>query len=220
VPGAPAASCAHRVTSMHTSIHSEVAKIIRHPHAMVYGLYRALPGDRALLPPSPVEQPSTNLTPASRRQDHTSSPSASAPFVIGTLSVHRIPPRVRDDREPPLRWDETAIICEVIWVGREDEIFLARGLDRGISGPPVGQISDRRLERFQTQDPSETRFFKRKIRPTPNRARTESRRRSAAPPASRLLPAPRESWHGRPMPTPHRRPAPGQRSREGRRCRQ
>jgi hypothetical protein len=32
--------------SMHTSIHSEVAEIIRHPHAMVYGLFRALPGDR------------------------------------------------------------------------------------------------------------------------------------------------------------------------------
>src|SRR6202790_3467924 len=27
------------------------------PRAMVYGLYRALPGDRALLPPSPVELP-------------------------------------------------------------------------------------------------------------------------------------------------------------------
>jgi hypothetical protein len=27
--------------SMHTSIHSEVAKIIRHPHTMVYGLWRA-----------------------------------------------------------------------------------------------------------------------------------------------------------------------------------
>jgi hypothetical protein len=24
------------------------------------------------------------------------------------IHVHRIPPRVRDDREPPLRWDETA----------------------------------------------------------------------------------------------------------------
>src|ERR1700758_5348563 len=28
------------------------------------------------------------------------------------LRVHRIPPRVRDDREPPLMWDGTAIICE------------------------------------------------------------------------------------------------------------
>jgi hypothetical protein len=30
-------------------------------------------------------------------------PSASVPFVIGTSCVHRIPPRVRDDREPPLK---------------------------------------------------------------------------------------------------------------------
>jgi hypothetical protein len=29
-------------------------------------------------------------------------------FVSSTISVHRIPPRVRDDREPPLEWDETA----------------------------------------------------------------------------------------------------------------
>ena len=109
---------------MHTSIHSEVAKITRHPHAMVYGLYRALPGDRAFLPPSPrgscLPQ---NLTPASRRQDHTTSPSASVPFVIGTSSVHRIPPRVRDDREPPLRWDETAEISEVIWGQVEADYF-------------------------------------------------------------------------------------------------
>src|ERR1700732_3581193 len=32
-----------------------------------------------------------NLTPASRRQDHTTSPSAFVPFVNGTISVHRIP---------------------------------------------------------------------------------------------------------------------------------
>jgi hypothetical protein len=43
-----------------------------------------------------------NLTPASRRQDHTTSPSASAPFVKSAASVHRIPPRVRDDRDTPL----------------------------------------------------------------------------------------------------------------------
>ena len=43
------------VVKMHTSIHSEVAKITRHPHAMVYGLFRALPGDRAFLPPSPAD---------------------------------------------------------------------------------------------------------------------------------------------------------------------
>jgi hypothetical protein len=67
---------------------------------------------------------SANLTPASGRQDHTASPSASAPFVIGTIRVHRIPPRVRDDREPPLQWDETARDMQVIWVRRERKYFL------------------------------------------------------------------------------------------------
>ena len=35
--------------------------------------------------------PSENLTPASGRQDHTTSPSASAPLVLRRQSVHRIP---------------------------------------------------------------------------------------------------------------------------------
>src|SRR4030081_772619 len=76
------------------------------PAQWFYGLYRALPGDRAFLPPSPAEN-SANLTPASGRQDHTALPSATAPFVR-TLSRawrrrgHRIQPRVRDDRDTPL----------------------------------------------------------------------------------------------------------------------
>src|SRR2546429_5402495 len=45
------------------------------PCAMVYGLFRALLGDRALLPPSLADR-SANLTPASGRQDHTALPSA------------------------------------------------------------------------------------------------------------------------------------------------
>jgi hypothetical protein len=54
---------------------------------MVYGLYRALPGDRLSChrhlriagssAPGRADLPSANLTPASRRQDHTTSPSAS-----------------------------------------------------------------------------------------------------------------------------------------------
>jgi hypothetical protein len=43
-----------------------------------------------------------NLTPASGRQNHTTSPSASARFVKRAAHVHRIPPHVRDDRETPL----------------------------------------------------------------------------------------------------------------------
>jgi hypothetical protein len=42
------------------------------------------------------------LTPASGRQDHTSSPSASVLFVDQRIRVHRILSRVRDDLEPPL----------------------------------------------------------------------------------------------------------------------
>jgi hypothetical protein len=29
------------------------------------------------------------------------------PFVKGAANVHRIPSRVRDDRDTPVRWDET-----------------------------------------------------------------------------------------------------------------
>jgi hypothetical protein len=57
----------------------------------------------------------TNLTPASGRQNHTTSPSASRAVRQRRISVHRISPRVRDDREPPLLSGETgeliALIC-------------------------------------------------------------------------------------------------------------
>jgi hypothetical protein len=100
------------------------------PHAMVLTASFALSPvtglschrhQRKLLP--------ANLTPASGRQDHTTSPSASAPFVKGAIGVHRIPPRVRDDRETPL--------CGTGWrdyrsdLGfRKIRIFFIEGLDR------------------------------------------------------------------------------------------
>src|ERR1700722_4424927 len=58
------------------------------PRAMVYGLFRALPGDGALLPPSFADRSAT-LTPASGRQDHTTSPSASSALVS---QLHQRPP--------------------------------------------------------------------------------------------------------------------------------
>src|ERR1700676_4043277 len=42
-----------------------------------------------------------DLTPASRRQDHTTLPSASAPIVHRRIRVHRIPLRVRDVAQRP-----------------------------------------------------------------------------------------------------------------------
>src|SRR3954454_10443465 len=73
---------------------------------------------------------SASLTPASRRQDHTTSPSALALFVSSAISVHRIPPRVRDDRDTPLWWDETGGTTVVICVARKPKYFSNRGWTR------------------------------------------------------------------------------------------
>jgi hypothetical protein len=104
-----------------------------------------LPGDRALLPPSPCglkvlsspvepNEPPQDLTPASRRQDHTTSPSASSAVVLHAANrsrrairpalashaqhccVHRTPPRVRDDHDTPLWWGGMATVLDLIWV--------------------------------------------------------------------------------------------------------
>src|SRR5256884_1818137 len=47
------------------------------------------------------KNPLKNLTPAPRRQDHTTSPYASGAYVLRAIRVHRISPHVRDDRERP-----------------------------------------------------------------------------------------------------------------------
>src|SRR5882672_2122254 len=79
------------------------------PAQWLYGLLRALPGERALLPPSPLRSVLLrNLAPASRRQDHTTSPYAlahSSALARLNKSVHRIPrPTCRDDHDTPLLW--------------------------------------------------------------------------------------------------------------------
>src|SRR6266576_2505702 len=118
------------------------------------GFLRALLGDRALLPPSPCglkvlsspvepNEPPQDLTPASRRQDHTTSPSASSAVVLHAANrsrrairpalashaqhcrVHRTPPRVRDDHDTPLWWGGMATVLELIWV-RWQQIFFGK----------------------------------------------------------------------------------------------
>jgi hypothetical protein len=99
VPAAPAASCALCIGRTHTS-NNEYTGIARHSRTpWFYGLFRALPGDRALLPPSsaectacprpvgPTSHPA-NLTPASGRQDHTILPSAATSLVSVLLIAH------------------------------------------------------------------------------------------------------------------------------------
>jgi hypothetical protein len=56
------------------------------------------------------------------------------------IHVHRISPRVRDDREPPLLWDETAADIQLIWVSEKQNIF-ASGAGQEFADLPVGQIT-------------------------------------------------------------------------------
>nr|WP_245322778.1 hypothetical protein [Bradyrhizobium valentinum] len=53
-----------------------------------------------------------NLTPAPRRPDHTTSPYASGAYVYRAISVHRISPHVRDDRERPSSAVRRAELCD------------------------------------------------------------------------------------------------------------
>src|ERR1700686_4916284 len=85
------------------------------PAQWFYGLFRALPGDRAFLPPSPALL-SAKFTPASGRQDHTSSPSASHAVRQERIRVHRIPPptSVTIAKRPSV-WDGMANHIVLIW---------------------------------------------------------------------------------------------------------
>src|ERR1700716_1258657 len=102
---------------------------------MVLTVSFALPGDRALLPPSPAE-PSASLTPASGCQDHTTSPSALASPVSRAAASTASRPDVRDVRETPLCVGRDATDIDLICVYGEEEFFLKRGLDTGIGKLP------------------------------------------------------------------------------------
>src|SRR5579872_2746772 len=64
------------------------------------GFLRALSGDRAFLSPSPADLPA-DLMPASRHQDHTTSPSARTPLVRRRHASIASRPHVRDDAQRP-----------------------------------------------------------------------------------------------------------------------
>jgi len=103
--GMPGAQCARslacKINKAHEhSHHGHTGNHPAFPAQWFYGLLRALPGDQACLTPSPAPL-IADLTPASGRQNHTTSPSASARFVKRTARVHRIPPRVDDVAQRP-----------------------------------------------------------------------------------------------------------------------
>src|SRR3981189_243315 len=94
----------------HSKTHTSIQVQRKHsglPCAVVYGLLRALPGEPGFLATVTSRIVPRRLTPASGRQDHTTSPSARVTLVSRNSRVHRIPPQVRDDREPPLPFGAT-----------------------------------------------------------------------------------------------------------------
>src|SRR5580658_4018181 len=92
------------------------------------GFLRALPGDRACSPPSPVKLLFTNLTPASGRQDHTTSPSARSALVSSAAYVHRIPcPTFVTIAKRPFVWAGMAADREVICAKWEQKYFCEGG---------------------------------------------------------------------------------------------
>ena len=163
MPVAPAASCALGSGRTHTS-NNEYPESPGVPARNGFnGFLRALPGDRALLPPSPCglkvlsspvepNEPPQDLTPASRRQDHTTSPYAATSLVRSLLIAHgpfANPPcnhvaRLTLPRPPhpiptfvtimirPSSRDGMARTCRDDLPDGESEIFLQRGLDRNL----------------------------------------------------------------------------------------
>src|SRR5215216_1067479 len=95
-PAVPRAICANKTAHEHTGQREHSGL----PCAMALRLTSCSSRRTALLPPSPALL-ITSLTPAPRRPNHTTSPYASGAYVYRALSVHHIPPHVRDDRERP-----------------------------------------------------------------------------------------------------------------------
>ena len=75
------------------------------PCAVVYGLLRDLPGETGSFATVAREKLASHELGASvGRQDHTTSPSASATFVFVTSASTASHRNVPDDRDPPLIW--------------------------------------------------------------------------------------------------------------------
>src|SRR5436190_20190687 len=95
-PAVPRAICANKAAHEHTGQREHSGL----PCAMALRFTSCSSRRTALLPPSPALL-IASLTPAPRRPNHTTSPYASGAYVYRALSVHRISPHVRDDRERP-----------------------------------------------------------------------------------------------------------------------
>ena len=115
--GRPGARCTRGLVcncaqKMRTRAYRYRRSIPAFPAQWLYGLLRALPGERLFCHRRLREaSPLSGLMPAPRHQDHTTSPYARATHVSRSSCVHRIPPRVRDVRERPSHRVRRTEIC-------------------------------------------------------------------------------------------------------------
>jgi hypothetical protein len=122
-PMRPIAACAMIVVER-TRVSQVTPESPGIPRAMVYGLYRALPGEPGFLATVAPEKLAS--------QELDTSVGVSGPHVFAVrvsavrqkrIRVHRIPPNVRDDRETPLEKRRDGRHIQLIWAGRQT-IFL------------------------------------------------------------------------------------------------
>ena len=109
VPSAPAASCAKWVVqNAHEYSQRSHRKSPGIPARNGLRLTSCSPRRSGFLVTVAGGVLTADLTPASRRQDHTIFPYASAPIVHRRIRVHRIPLRVRDVAQRPSVWSGMA----------------------------------------------------------------------------------------------------------------
>jgi hypothetical protein len=136
VRAAPAVSRARLGKETHTSIQVQ-RRQSGLPCAMVLRLITCSPRRPGFLATVASRAFTQSLTPASGRQDHTISPSASASFVQQRIRVHRIPCRVDDvGQRPSVARDGRPNASDL--PDGTSEIFFAEGLD---VKQPAGQIT-------------------------------------------------------------------------------
>src|SRR6266436_4908323 len=141
--------------------------------------------------PGRADITSANLTPASGRQDHTTSPYAATSLVRSLLiahrpfanppchpsrakrcRVHRTPPRVRDVRETPLLWGGMRRVLELIW-GKWEQKYFSENQKKDSTALSTNRPTGKSLEPVVLSTPS----FR--VDLAHDRIKTLGRRRSA-----------------------------------------
>jgi hypothetical protein len=110
VLAAPAVPCAiaHRKRAHE---HTGSAETLRPSLRSGFTAYNVISPENGSFASVATRTPSRDLTPAPRRQDHTTSPYASCALVFCAIRVHRITLHVRDDGQRPSSAARRAELC-------------------------------------------------------------------------------------------------------------